>query len=196
MCKITLFLWNQLWGQAELTLNLMLQAMADPSKSAWEYLDGRPFNYYATPLGPLGIPVIIHSKPSQCKSWYYRGRNGFSAGFALNHYRCQRALDTETKVVYITDTVEFCHQYLTQPGLTPTDRLIHALHKRTSTMHHAPEVNSEHQLQAIYHLRRLFSTWRDTKTATSAEPNDIPKLTHSDFNRLPQDLPVEKPSNQ
>ena len=136
----------------------MRQATADPSKSAWEYLHVRPFNYYATPLVPLGIPVIMHNKPSRRKSWDYRQRNDFSAGVALKHYCCQLTIDAETKAVSITDTVEFCHQYLTQPGLTPTDLLIHAIHTLTSAMHHTPAVNSTQHLQEINHMHRLFQT--------------------------------------
>ena len=83
------FLLDQLLEQDELTINLMRKATADPRKSAWEYLHYRPFNYDDTPLGPLGIPVIIHNKPIQCKSWDCRGRNVFSAGVDINHYRCQ-----------------------------------------------------------------------------------------------------------
>ena len=58
-------LWDQLLEHNELTLNIMRQATAYPRKSAWEYLHDIPFNYYATPLAPLGIPVIIHNKPGQ-----------------------------------------------------------------------------------------------------------------------------------
>ena len=79
-------LWDQILEQAELTLNLMRQATADPIKSAWEYLHGRPFNYDATPLGPLGTPFAIHNKPIRRKSWDYIGRDCFSSGAALNHY--------------------------------------------------------------------------------------------------------------
>ena len=142
-------LWDQILEQAKLTLNLIKQATVDPSKLSCEYLHGRPFNYDATPIGPLGIPFIMQNKPSQQKYSYSRGRNGLSAGVALIHYLCQLAIDAETKAVSITDTVKFLHQYLTQPGLTPTDRLIHALHTLTSAMHHTPAVNSAHQLKAI-----------------------------------------------
>ena len=118
----------------------MRQSTADPTKSAWEYLHVRPFNSDATPLGPLGILVIMHNKRSRHKSWDYREHNGFSAGIALNHYCCKRAIDANMKAVSITDTVKFSHQYLTKTGLTPTDCLIHALHSLISAMNHAPEV--------------------------------------------------------
>ena len=103
--KFTKCLWDQLLEQAGLTLNPMRQATADTSKSAWCYLHGIPFNYDSTQLGPLGIPVIVHNKPSRHKFWDYRGRNGFSSGVALNHYFFQQAIDAETKSVSITDTV-------------------------------------------------------------------------------------------
>ena len=99
MCTIPQMLWNQLLEQAEITLNIMLQDTADPSKPAWKYLHGRLFNYDDTPLVPLGTPVIIYNKPSQQKSWDYRGRNGFSAGVALDNYFCQRAIYYEMKAL-------------------------------------------------------------------------------------------------
>ena len=87
-------------------------------------------------------------------------------------------------------TVKFLHHYITEPGLTPMDRLIHVLYTFKSEMHHSTSVKNPHQLQAIDHMRCLFQTWRETKTTTSPEPNAIPKVTRSDVTRPPQDLPA------
>ena len=163
--KFPSYMWDKLLQQAKIALNLMRKSIIEPNKSAWEYFHGRPFIYNATPLGPLGIPVIIHNKPSQQKSWDFRGRGSFSAGAALNHYRCQHAIDAGTKAMVISDTVEFRHQYLTQPGLTPLDSIIHALHTLTSALHQAPSITSDAQLQAIDQLRTLFDAWH-TQSAT------------------------------
>ena len=46
------YLWNLLLPQTEITLNFLRQSTADPTISAWEFFSG-PFNYDATPLGPL-----------------------------------------------------------------------------------------------------------------------------------------------
>ena len=54
-------LWDLLLPQTKMTLNLMRQATANPAISAWEYFNGK-FNYNATPLGPLRISVIVHTK--------------------------------------------------------------------------------------------------------------------------------------
>ena len=61
-------LWDLLVPQAEMTLNMLRQATLNPSISAWEFFHG-PFDYDATPVGPLGMRVIAHIKPSKRRSW-------------------------------------------------------------------------------------------------------------------------------
>ena len=65
--------WDQLLPQAELTLNLLRQARVQPDISAWKFLMG-VFNYYSTPLGTLGCPVMIHKKTSNRNSCYFRSK--------------------------------------------------------------------------------------------------------------------------
>ena len=60
-------LWDLLLPQTEMTLNLLRQATANPAISAWENFNGK-FNYNSTPLGPLGISVIVHTKPGLRRS--------------------------------------------------------------------------------------------------------------------------------
>ncbi len=59
------YLWDLLLPQAELTLNLLRQAMLNPQISAWEFFLG-PFDFNKMPLGPVGCRVLIHAKPSTC----------------------------------------------------------------------------------------------------------------------------------
>ena len=53
-------LWDILLPQTELTLNLLRQATLEPTRSAWSYFQG-PFNYDATPIGPLCCDIIAHT---------------------------------------------------------------------------------------------------------------------------------------
>ena len=62
------YLWDLLLPQTEITLNLLRQSTEDPTISAWDFFSG-PFNYDVTPLGPLGIRVISHDKPSKRNPW-------------------------------------------------------------------------------------------------------------------------------
>ena len=114
------FLWDRLLPQTKLTLNLLRQSTLVPSISAWEHFYG-PYNFDATPMGPIGCPIIIHNKPNTYKSWDFRGRKGFSIDPALEHYQCFHVVDVSTKPLLFSDTVEFLHDYLTNtPSLKTT----------------------------------------------------------------------------
>jgi hypothetical protein len=100
------YLWDLLLPQAELTINLLRQATANPKISAWEYFNG-PFDFNKTPLAPMGCRVLIHAKPSTRRSWDYRAKQGFYVGPALDHYRCYELVKSDTKQKVISDTVQF-----------------------------------------------------------------------------------------
>ena len=188
------FLWDLLLPQTELTLNLLRQATLDPTKSAWEYFNG-PFNYDATPIGPAGCKILIHNKPGTRKSWDFRGRDGFNIGVALKHYRCFHVVDRETKALLFSDTVEFRHSYLTQPTLTHSDRITHALHLLTCALQDLPDLTHDAQLHAISSLRTLFSQWRQAPTPVLAPPEPQPLDDDNPPPRVfPQDPPHTPPS--
>ena len=90
------YMCDNLLTQTELTINLLRQATLNPRMSAWEYYNG-PFDYSAKPLGPLGCKIMIHNTSNTRKSWDQRGREGFSIGPALQHYKCIQAIDAKTK---------------------------------------------------------------------------------------------------
>ena len=69
-------LWDLLLPQTEMTLNMLRQAAPEPAVSAWDFFSGKKINYGATPLGPLGINVIVHANPGRRKSWDFRGKDG------------------------------------------------------------------------------------------------------------------------
>jgi hypothetical protein len=98
------YLWGLLLPQAKLTINLLRQATANSKILAWEYFNG-PYDFNKTPLAPVGCRVPIHAKPSTCRSWDYRAKQGFYAGPALNHYRCYKLVKSKTKQKVISDTV-------------------------------------------------------------------------------------------
>ena len=58
------FLWDILLMQTKITLKFLRQSTFNQTISAWEYFAG-PFQYDTTPLGCLGMNVIIHKKDYQ-----------------------------------------------------------------------------------------------------------------------------------
>ena len=59
-------LWDRLLPQTILTLNLLRQAKADPSVSAYQFMHGE-FDYNKMPLAPLGCTVQMHESTNRQK---------------------------------------------------------------------------------------------------------------------------------
>ena len=89
-------------------------------------------------------------------SWDFRGKDGWSLGFSLEHYRYQRVAPKDTTAVQVSDTLEYRHHYLTQPTLTPDDRVLHGLQILTCALEHAPTEMCDAQLRAISAIRDVL----------------------------------------
>ena len=100
-------LWDLLLPQTEMTLNMLRQAAPDPAISSWDFFSGKKINYSAMPLGPLGINVIVHTKLRRRQSWDFRGKDGWTIGVSLKHYRCQVVTLKLSKSTVISDTTKF-----------------------------------------------------------------------------------------
>jgi len=78
--------WDRLIFQAELKMNLLQNSRVNPVLSIWVYLFGN-HNFNKSTLAPPGTKVVLHSKPSQRKSWAIHGEQGWYIGLAPGHYR-------------------------------------------------------------------------------------------------------------
>jgi hypothetical protein len=145
------YLWDLLLSQAELTLNLLQQATLNPWISAWDFLQGL-FDFNKTPLWPVGCCVLIHTKPASCRSWDFRAKNGFYICPALESYRCFKLVSADTKSQVISDTVEFCHSYLSVPAQSTEDQIVHGLQVVTRAIAGAAPPTSISQVDAIANL--------------------------------------------
>ena len=83
-----------------------------PSRSAWSYFHG-PFNYDATPIGPLRCDKIAHKKIRTKHSWDFRGAAVWNVGVALKHYCCHTIVAKATRAAQVSDTLEFRHHHIT-----------------------------------------------------------------------------------
>ena len=110
----------------------------------WEQFND-PFNFYVTPIGPIGCPLIIQNKPGTPLSWEFRGRQGFNIGPPLQHYRCFHVVDYVINHLLFSDTFEFLHGYLTKTTVSPSDRIVHALNFMSFSIKDAPnDVQHKH----------------------------------------------------
>ena len=122
------------------------------------------FNYDATPLGPLGCPVMIHKKTSNLKSWDFRSKEGWSVGVLFEHYRCQLVIPADTRDISVSDTVEFLHHFITTPTLTPEDRILHGINTLSNSIQDKPSITYYEQIQAITKLQDMCTGWAGIET--------------------------------
>ena len=141
---------------------MLRQATIETTRSAWSLFHG-PFNYDATPIGPLGCDIIAHKKIGTRNSWDFCGAAGWYVGVALQHYRCHTIVAKATSAAQISDTVEFRHHHITQTTVTPMDRIVHGANKLTCALHDAPHIACDNQLSAIDALHQAIQRWTTTK---------------------------------
>jgi len=79
-------LWDRLFNQSILTLNLLLPSCWNSRISAYQQLFGI-FDPNSAPLAPPGTKVIVHETPDVRASWAPHGANGWYIGPPLEHYR-------------------------------------------------------------------------------------------------------------
>eukprot|EP00804_Cyclotella_cryptica_P028482 CCRYP_020573-RA/>CCRYP_020573-RA protein AED:0.34 eAED:0.34 QI:0/0/0/1/1/1/3/0/453 len=118
-------LWDKLLPQTEITLNLLRQSNATPTVSATPHLNG-PFDYNKMPLAPMGCNAQVHEKPTHAE-------HGPSTADGC-------------------DTVHFHHKHITNPTLTPADKLMAAIADCSrALLTHAPPkgASNPRQLQEL-----------------------------------------------
>jgi hypothetical protein len=168
---------------------MLPQATFTPTVSAYTYLWGQQ-DYNANPFAPLGCKVEAHIMPDARKTWAAHTASGYYIGNAWEHYRCHEVYISSTKHTRISETVFFCHKYLTMPTLTLADALIKAADNLVDAISgHLPKngvsANAVKQLMEIYKiqadqatcaaraqrvLREQALTQRVTKEQQAVEP--------------------------
>ena len=119
-------LWDKLLPQTEITLNLLRQSNATPTVSAYAHLNG-PFDYNKMPLAPMGCQVQVHEKTDKRGTWAYHSVDGWYLNTSPEHYRVHNCYIKSTRNTRLSDTVQFQHKSITNPELTPADKLMQAI---------------------------------------------------------------------
>jgi hypothetical protein len=101
-------LWDQLLPQTVLTLNLLRQANAAPTVSAYQYVRGS-FDYNKMPLAPMGCAVQIYESRERRGTWAEHTTDEWYLETSHKHYRCHKVHVKRTNSERISDTVFFKH---------------------------------------------------------------------------------------
>jgi hypothetical protein len=129
---------KHLIAQSEITINLLRPSPTDPSKSAWEDMYGRPYDFNRHPIAPPGTRVVVHDKPHLRSTWAPHGWDGFVIGPKSDGYRMFQVYNPRTRHIRTTDTLSWhfntletlsnCPHQRLATALTLVDRAIKAMH--------------------------------------------------------------------
>jgi hypothetical protein len=115
-------LWDRLSPQIQDTLNLLHALHIDPSKSAYEILNG-PYNWNRYSLTPLVCKAIVYKDGDTCGSWASRGVYAWYLGPSKDNYRCDNYYIIKTRAYWISGSTELFPQHCQLPDLTPHQHL-------------------------------------------------------------------------
>jgi hypothetical protein len=128
-------LWDQMTEQAQDTLNLLRTSRHDPTKSAYEQLNG-PYDFNKWPMAPPGTKAVIWENPTTRQSWAPRGIDAWYIGPSKDHYRLYKFYCPETQAMRVNGSAQFFPQHCKLPTLNPTqhahaaaDKLFESLEK-------------------------------------------------------------------
>jgi hypothetical protein len=110
--------------QIELTLNIVRPFDYDPSRSAYEGLTNRSYDFQHYPIAPVGSKVLTWNSPSHRGSWADHGVEAVYLGPAENHLRSFDVWVPNTSSPRVIHTVWwFLHDNITaNEGLLLPDR--------------------------------------------------------------------------
>ena len=144
-----LSLWDKLLPQAEITLNLLRQSNATPTISAYAHLNG-PFDYNKMPLAPMGCNVQVHEKSDARGTWAFHSVDGWYIDTSPEHYRTHRCHIKQTRSDRFSDTVEFQHKCITNPTISPTDKIMNAINACITTIQGMSDFKANDDLRQLH----------------------------------------------
>jgi hypothetical protein len=160
-------LWDRLLPQTEITLNLLRQSNATPTISAYAHLNG-PFDYNKMPLAPMGCHVQVHEKTDTRGTWAFHSVDGWYLSTSPEHYRTHKCHIKDTRSDRLSDTVHFQHKSITNPTMSPGDKLMTAIADCIQTI---KGVSNHPQQQQLHDFRRLMEA-----TPALIRPHAVPRV--------------------
>jgi hypothetical protein len=132
---LLIHLWDRLFPQAAMTLNLFWASRLHPRMSAVAHQQGR-VDYNKTVFAPRVCNIIAHEKLLQWCTWAPHGKHRYSLGTSVHQYSYQKVYITSTTSERMVDTLECFRNNPPMPRLSSMDRLLMAAQDMTYAINH------------------------------------------------------------
>jgi hypothetical protein len=104
--------------QVQDSINLLRRSRINPTKSAYEVLEG-PYDWNHYPLAPLGTKAVMYEDADTRASWVLHGLDAWLLGPSKDHYRCNLYYVPETKGYRVSGSADLFPQHCIAPTSTP-----------------------------------------------------------------------------
>jgi hypothetical protein len=164
-------LWDEMTEQAQDTLNLLRPSRHDPTKSAYEQLNGRyDFNKWPIP-SPPGTKAVIWENPNAHGAWGPRGIDAWYLGPSKDHYRLYRFYCPETQAIRTNGTANCFSQHCKLPTLSPTQHVTTVADELFESLENIQKKKRKPLLQKIA---------KQLKAIVEQRPSPLPRVTEQD----------------
>ena len=161
-----LHLWCQIIRQAERQLLLLQKSRVNPKISAYAHVYGAN-DYNSAPFVPIGMETLVHEKPKKRRTFAEHCSQGFVLGTSFEHYQSWTMWMTNTRSLRISATVFHKHKYISNPDVTPADRIIAAA-RALATLIKGNLTQSLNDI-SLTHLERLGSILKPEVPVTKTQ---------------------------
>jgi len=185
-------LWDRLLPQAEITINLLRQSNATPTVSAYAHMCG-PFDYNKMPLAPMGCNVQVHEKSDKRGTWAFHSVDGWYLATSPEHYRTHKCHIKDTRNDRYSDTVQFQHKNITNPSVTPHDKIMHAIADCAKAVKGIQHIDTAQDLRDL--LRITPTTTADDTDDNNLTPSAVPRAQPAprvDTNNMPPNMRITR----
>ena len=136
------------------TLKLPRTARKDPTKSAYEALQG-PFDYNKTPMAVLGTKALAFIDPEDRAAWQAHGVDAFVAGRCPLHYRLLEFFNPKTRAYLKTGTYKLYPRHSKVPSISKADRTLLVAQEMLTKLQIATSKQATEKMQHNQALRKL-----------------------------------------
>ena len=172
-------LWDRLLPQTKITLNLLRQSNATPTVSAYAHLCG-PFDYNKMPLAPMGCDVQVHEKTDKRGTWAYHSVDGWYLNTSPEHYRVHNCHIKQTKQERFSDTVHFKHKSITNPELSPQDKIMMAIASCREAIEGKVTGTSQQQSEEIKNILNTIEQQQNKRQPqTNSKQQSVPRVANN-----------------
>ena len=145
-------------------INLLHRSCVDPTKSAYEILEG-PYDWNRYLMAPLGTKAIIYEDSDTRASWAPHGLDVWFLGTSKDHYRCHLYFVPETSRYRVSGSAKLFPQHCIAPHFSPETHVNEKVAEIQATI---PTLT--HRAHTFSTLRTLAQRLNEYVTGTPPPP--------------------------